>query len=75
MGHPESFNLKYIGIGNEQWGKDYPEKLQVFVKAIREKYPEINIIGSSGPYKDGELFDELWTAMRTLEVDLVDEHY
>ena len=75
MGHPESFDLKYIGIGNEQWGKDYPEKLQVFVKAIREKYPEINIIGSSGPYKDGELFDELWTAMRTLEVDLVDEHY
>lgn len=75
MGHPESFNLKYIGIGNEQWGKDYPEKLQVFVKAIREKYPEINIIGSSGPYKDGELFDELWTAMRALEVDLVDEHY
>lgn len=75
MGHPESFDLKYIGIGNEQWGKDYPEKLQVFVKAIREKYPEIKIIGSSGPYKDGELFDELWTAMRTLEVDLVDEHY
>lgn len=75
MGHPEPFDLKYIGIGNEQWGKEYPERLQVFIEAIRAKYPEINIIGSSGPYKDGELFDELWAAMRTMDVQLVDEHY
>lgn len=75
MGHPEPFDLKYIGIGNEQWGMEYPERLQVFIEAIREKYPKINIIGSSGPYKDGELFDELWAAMRTMDVQLVDEHY
>jgi alpha-L-arabinofuranosidase len=75
MGHPEPFNLKYIGIGNEQWGEGYPQRLEVFVKAIREKYPEIGIIGSSGPYKDGEEFEYLWKEMRRLGVDLVDEHY
>ena len=75
MGHPEPFNLKYIGIGNEQWGKEYPERLEVFIKAIRAKYPDINIIGSSGPYRGGEWFDDLWAAMRTMDVQLVDEHY
>ena len=75
MGHPDPFNLKYLGVGNEQWSDEYPEKLEVFVKAIRDKYPEIKIIGSSGPYRDGKDFDELWAAMRELDVDLVDEHY
>ena len=75
MGHPEPFNLKFIGIGNEQWGKEYPERLEVFMKAFREKYPEIKLIGSSGPGPDGERFDFLWSEMRRLKVDLVDEHY
>ena len=75
MGHPEPFNLKYLGVGNEQWGELYPERLVVFMEAIRKQYPDIKIIGSSGPYRDGKDFDELWTAMRELDVDLVDEHY
>lgn len=75
MGHPDSFNLKFIGIGNEQWGKEYPERLEPFVKAIRAKYPNIKIIGSSGPSADGEQFDYLWPEMKRLKVDLVDEHY
>ncbi|MDH6308393.1 alpha-N-arabinofuranosidase [Dysgonomonas sp. PFB1-18] len=75
MGHPEPFNLKYIGIGNEQWGKEYPERLEPFVKAIRAKYPDIKIIGSSGPSADGKEFDYLWPEMKRIKVDLVDEHY
>jgi len=75
MGHPEPFNLKYIGIGNEQWGPEYPARLEVFVKAIRKQYPEIQIIGSSGPHSDGKEFDYLWPEMARLKVDLVDEHY
>lgn len=75
MGHPAPFNLKFIGIGNEQWGKEYPERLEPFVKAIRNKYPEIKIIGSSGPSADGKEFDYLWPEMKRLKVDLVDEHY
>lgn len=75
MGHPAPFNLKLIAIGNEQWGPLYPERLELFVKAIRAKYPEIKIIGSSGPQSEGEDFDYLWPEMRRLKVDLVDEHF
>ena len=35
MGHPTPFNMKYIGVGNEQWGEFYYERLKPFVAAIR----------------------------------------
>ncbi len=75
MGHPASFNLKFIGIGNEQWGEEYPERLEPFMKAIREAYPKIKIIGGSGPGSEGEQFEYLWPEMKRLKVDLVDEHF
>lgn len=75
MGHPEPFNLKYIGIGNEQWGPEYTERLAPFMAAMREKCPEIKIIGSSGPDSEGERFDYLWEQMKSLNADLVDEHF
>lgn len=75
MGHPAPFNLKLIGIGNEQWGKEYPEHLVPFVKAIRKKYPDIKIVGSSGPDSEGEQFDYLWPEMKSLKADLVDEYF
>lgn len=75
MGHPEPFNLKYIGIGNEQWDQIYPEHLEPFIKAIRAKYPKINIVGSAGPDSEGKQFDYLWPEMKRLGADLVDEHF
>lgn len=75
MGHPEPFNLKYIGIGNEQWGEEYVVRLKPFVEAIRKQYPEMLIIGGSGPGSEGEQFEYLWPEMRKLNVDLVDEHF
>ena len=75
MGHPAPFNLKFIGIGNEQWGSEYPEHLEPFVKAIREAYPDIKIVGSSGPDSEGKQFDYLWPEMKRLKADLVDEHF
>lgn len=75
MGHPAPFNLKYLGIGNEQWGKIYVDRLARFVEVLRKKHPEIKIIGSSGPNSEGKDFDYLWPEMRKLKVDLVDEHY
>ena len=75
MGHPAPFNLKQIGVGNEQWGKVYPERLAEFVKQIRAKYPNIKICGTSGPSASGKDFDYGWEQMRKLKVDLVDEHY
>ena len=75
MGHPEPFNLKFIGIGNEQWGPEYPERLKPFVEAIRKAYPDMKIIGSSGPNSEGKDFEYLWPEMKKLKVDLVDEHF
>lgn len=75
MGHPQPFGLKMIAVGNEQWGTMYPERLEAFVKAIRSKHPEIQIVGSAGPSASGETFDYLWPEMKRLGVDLVDEHY
>lgn len=75
MGHPAPFNLKFIGIGNEQWGPEYPEHLEPFIKAIRKAYPDMKIIGSSGPGSEGKDFDYLWSEMKRLKVDLVDEHF
>lgn len=75
MGHPASFNLKFIGIGNEQWGEEYPAHLKPFIEAIRKAYPEIKIVGSSGPDSEGKQFDFLWPEMKRLKADLVDEHF
>ena len=75
MGHPAPFNLKVIGIGNEQWDPIYPERLEPFLKAIRKAYPDIKIVGSSGPNSEGKEFDYLWPEMTRLKADLVDEHF
>lgn len=75
MGHPNPFNLKYIAIGNEQWGQEYVDRLKVFTDILHEAHPEIEIVGSSGPEPDGDKFDYLWPEMEKLKVNLVDEHY
>lgn len=75
MGHPESFDLKYLGIGNEQWGQQYIERYRIFASAIQKKYPEILLVSAVGPSPDGERFDYLWQELKALNADLVDEHY
>ncbi|MCM1520214.1 MAG: carbohydrate binding domain-containing protein [Lachnoclostridium sp.] len=75
MGHPDPFGLKYIAIGNEQWGSEYVERLSRFIDEMRKKCPEIKIVGSSGPNSEGDQFDYLWPEMKRLKVDLVDEHF
>jgi alpha-L-arabinofuranosidase len=79
MGHPEPFNLKYLGVGNEQWDdKDDPKytaRLERFVTALRKAYPKLKIIGTTGPASDGWKFDLLQPKMKELGVDLYDEHY
>ena len=48
LGHPEPFNLKMMGVGNEQWGPQYTERY--------------------------ERFKFLWSKLRALNADIVDEH-
>ena len=84
MGHPEPFNLKFLGVGNEQWDYDekhggygpvFTERLKKFNDALRAKYPTLKLIGTTGPNSEGWDFDLLQPRMKELKVDLYDEHY
>lgn len=75
MGHAEPFNLKYLGVGNENWGPQYIERAKAFQKAIKAKYPKINLIYSSGTDPDSERFHFLDKELRTMGADIIDEHY
>ena len=84
MGHPEPFGLKYLGVGNEQWDYDeahggfgpvFTERLKKFNAALRAKYPDLKLIGTTGPNSEGWDFDLLQPRMKELKVDLYDEHY
>nr|WP_319399494.1 alpha-L-arabinofuranosidase C-terminal domain-containing protein [uncultured Carboxylicivirga sp.] len=75
MGHPEPFNLKYIGVGNEQWGPQYFERYAIFEKAIMEKYPEMSIVSTTGPFPEDPFFDYAKEELKNYNAALVDEHY
>jgi alpha-N-arabinofuranosidase len=75
MGHPAPFNLKMIGIGNEQWGPRYIERYKRFAEVLEAKHPEIALISSAGPGASGKEFEYLWTNLRQMKADIVDEHY
>ncbi|GAC1589468.1 MAG: alpha-L-arabinofuranosidase C-terminal domain-containing protein [Hymenobacter sp.] len=75
MGHPAPFNLKMIGIGNEQWGPQYLERYEPFMKAVKAKYPAMQIVSSAGPAPEGALFDKATARLRELKAEFIDEHY
>src|SRR5690606_34070524 len=75
MGHPEPFHLKMLGVGNENWGPQYIERLEAFKKVLKEKHPEIDIIASSGTDPEGERFAYLDGELRSMGIDIIDEHY
>ena len=80
MGHPASFHMKMIGVGNEQWGPQYIERYQVFAKAIKAKYPDMNLIAATGSdatiFPDGPAeIEYLWSEWRKLQPEIVDEHF
>ncbi|MEP6950002.1 MAG: alpha-L-arabinofuranosidase C-terminal domain-containing protein [Ginsengibacter sp.] len=75
LGHPEPFNLKMMGVGNENWGPQYVERLKIFSRAIKAKYPNFKLVNSSGTDPDGDRFDFLNGELRKMNADLIDEHY
>lgn len=82
MGHEEPFELKYIGIGNEQWQNEYHQHYKLFVKAFEEAaaknpelYRDIELIVANGTVSSSY---EGWTYIRNYPDEittLVDEHY
>ena len=75
LGHPAPFNLKMMGIGNENWGPQYIERLKIFTSAIKAKYPGFKLVNSSGTDPSGERYDYLNNELRSNHVDIIDEHY
>ena len=75
MGHPEPFNLKMLGVGNENWGPQYVERLEAFRKVLKKNHPEIAIVASSGTDPEGERFEYLNKELRAMNIDIIDEHF
>lgn len=78
-GHPAPFHLKYIGVGNEDLiSTTFKERYLMICKAIKEKYPEIVICGTAGPFHTPSSdYIEGWeiaNANRSI-IDMIDEHY
>jgi alpha-L-arabinofuranosidase len=75
-GHPKPFNLKHIGIGNEDLITDiFEERFTMIFNAVKEKHPEITVIGTVGPSFEGTDYVEGWKIATKLGVPMVDEHY
>ena len=75
MGHPAPFNLKMVGVGNEQWGAQYIERYEAFVKKIKAKYPTVTLVTGTGPSPNGKFFDYAAKELTRLKAEIVDEHY
>ncbi|WP_228975891.1 alpha-L-arabinofuranosidase C-terminal domain-containing protein [Streptomyces sp. DH12] len=76
MGHPRPFGLTHLAVGNEENLPDaYFERFQQFRAAIEARYPDVTVVGNSGPDDSGATFDRLWRLNRDAGVAMVDEHY
>ncbi len=75
-GHPAPFNLEYLGIGNEdKMTPEFEERFRMICSKVKEKHPEITLIGTSGPFHSGKDFDKGWKIANDLKIPIVDEHY
>ena len=74
LGHPEPFGLKMLGVGNEQWGQQYIDRYARFAKALKEKYPDLELVSAAGPDPGDKRFDFAWSNLRALHADIIDEH-
>lgn len=75
-GSAEPFNIKYIALGNENWGEIYQRNFEALYKEVKEAYPDITVISSSGTSMSGEAYDYNWKWISEDYADtIVDEHY
>lgn len=75
-GHPKPFNMKYLGIGNEDLISDvFLERYNYLVSNIKKAHPEIKVVGTVGPFYEGSDYEFGWRDARETNKDIVDEHY
>ena len=74
MGHPKPFNMKLLGVGNEQWGQQYIDRYARFSRALKAIYPDLQLVAAAGPDPADQRFQFAWTKLRQLQADIIDEH-
>lgn len=75
-GHPKPFNLKYLGIGNEDLiGDTFLERYRFLIEGVKKAHPEITIIGTVGPFWEGSDYEFGWKEAKDMNIAIVDEHY
>ncbi|MGQ8338245.1 alpha-L-arabinofuranosidase C-terminal domain-containing protein [Sunxiuqinia sp. A32] len=77
-GHPKPFPLKYISVGNEDFGPTYYRNYDAFYRAVKMKYPQLKIIANSmvGESKDADMKRErIPEFVDPSTIDIFDEHY
>ena len=78
-GHPEPFNLEYLGVGNEDHiTPEFETRFRMIQEAVQAKYPDIMIVGTAGASGDdtkGHDYVNGWRFARDQKVPIVDEHY
>lgn len=77
-GHPEPFNLKYLGIGNEERiSPEFAERFKYMYERITKAHPEIIIVGTAGPgsHPGNRDFEAGWKLAEEIGLPILDEHY
>lgn len=75
-GHPKPFNLKYLGIGNEDLISEvFVERYNYLCRGVRAKHPEITVVGTVGPFFKGSDYEYGWKIAKEEKLPIVDEHY
>lgn len=77
-GHPKPFNLKYLGIGNEEKiTPEFAERFKYMYDKITKAHPEIVIVGTAGPgsHPGNPDFDNGWKIAEEIGLPILDEHY
>ena len=77
-GHPKPFNLKYLGIGNEERiSPEFCERFKYIYERVTKAHPEIVIVGTAGPgsHADNGDYQNGWKLAEELNMPILDEHY
>lgn len=75
-GHPKPFNMKYLGIGNEDLISDvFLKRYNFLIEGVKKAHPEITVIGTVGPFWEGSDYEYGWKEAKAKNIEIVDEHY
>jgi alpha-L-arabinofuranosidase len=77
-GHPEPFNLKYLGLGNEEKiSPEFCERFKYIYERVTKAHPEIVIVGTAGPgsHPGNNDLETGWKLAEELGMPIIDEHY